>query len=413
MKKFLLMVNLTLSMALVFAIEATASTETLLHNFAGGRDGQGPIAGLIADAQGNLYGTTWNGGGSANCPAGCGTVFRLKPGLHGLWIETVLYSFVGGLDGANPVAGLVADSHGNLYGTTEYGGAGQGGVGVGTVFKLTPGGGGTYTESVLYAFKGNYHGVDVELPFGGLVLDAAGNLYGTGWNGGACFAGGVFKLAPSGGGWVESLIHNFHCTTADGANPLAGLVFDRAGNLYGTTGQGGAAMCSCGTVFELRPSPNGTWTEQVLHSFADGSDGATPIGGLVLDAAGNLYGTASAGTSYGGGVVFEVYRSGIGWSFETLYTFTRHEDGGNSLAGLVFDSHGNLYGTTPNGGVNGTVFELTPGSGGAWDYVMLWDFHSGGTDPQGGLTFGLGGNLYGTTYGGGPGDLGVVFSLTP
>jgi uncharacterized repeat protein (TIGR03803 family) len=340
----------------------------------------------------------------------------MKPGLHGLWIEKVLYSFVGGLDGANPYGGLVADTHGNLYGTTKNGGAGQGGTGVGTVFKLTRGAGGTYTESVIYAFKGNYHGVDVALPFGGVVLDAAGNLYGTGWVGGGCFAGGVFKLAPSGTGWAESLIHNFHCTSGDGANPLAGLVFDRAGNLYGTTGQGGAATCSCGTVFELRPSPNGIWTEQVVHTFTNGSDGSTPVSVLALDAAGNLYGTNSAGTIYNGGVVFELSRSGIGWTFTPLYTFTRQEDGGNPQAGVIFDSHGNLYGTTPTGGginMNGTVFELTAGSGGSWDYGVLWNFLTGGADPTDSLIFGPGGNLYGTTYGGGPGDLGVVFSLTP
>jgi uncharacterized repeat protein (TIGR03803 family) len=384
-----------------------APAETVLYSFTGGSDGANPLAGLIADSKGNLYGTTAFGGTSGSvCGAiGCGVVFELSPG----GTETVLYSFTGGSDGDNPwTGGLIADSSGNLYGTTIGGGAQAQGV----VFKLSPSG----TETVLYSFTGGSDGAD---PFAGLNADGSGNLYGTTISGGLldCGSGSeivgcgvVFKLSPGG---TETVLHSF--TGSDGSEPESSLIADSSGNLYGTTGAGGSAggchgavVVGCGVVFKL--SPGGT--ETVLYPFTGGSDGAGP-GGLIAGSSGNFYGTTFNGGASGNGVVFTLSPSGT----ETvLYSFTGGTDGANPVGNLISDSSGNLYGTTIHGGALGcrdtgcgVVFKLSPSG----TETVLYTFTGGGDGalPQAGLIADSSGNLYGTTYLGGASGNGTVFKL--
>jgi uncharacterized repeat protein (TIGR03803 family) len=284
----------------VFKLAPTGSggyTESVLHAFTGSSDGANPVGRLLMDSQGNLYGTT-EFGGSNNT----GTVFKLSPSGGG-YTESILYSFAAGSDGANPVACLIMDTTGNLYGTTAYGG-GSSINSNGTVFKLAPNGSGGYTESVLYRFTGGSDGAN---PFGGLIMDTAGNLYGTTYyGGGSQNDGDVFKLAPNGsGGYTESVLYSF--TGGDGANSLADLMLDTGGNLYGTTQSGGSN--NSGTVFMLSPNGGGGYTESVLYSFTAGSDGSVPTAGLIMDSTGSLYGTAaySGSGGFGYGTVFEIY----------------------------------------------------------------------------------------------------------
>lgn len=270
---------------------------------------------------------------------------------------TPVYNFTGGADGAFPQDSLIFDGKGNLYGTTAQGGDSQcAGFGCGVVFKLTPKTGGGWTESVLYAFHSRSEG---ENPYGGVIFDGAGNLYGTTQIGGSGgdFGGTVFKLTRNrNGSWTESVLYNF-CSLggcADGEIPEAGLIFDTKGNLYGTTLGGGGG----GVVFKLTPQRNGKWTESVLYRFCSRSncdDGAGPAASVIFDGAGNLYGTASGGGSTacngGCGVVFELLpRRGGSWKEKVLHHFTGGEDGGVPLGGLISDGAGNLYSTTVFGG---------------------------------------------------------------
>ena len=290
-----LMATLAIFTAILFVTSTwAAAEEKVLHSFSGGADGTYPYGGLIFDAAGNLYGTTTSGGTSNT-----GTVFELTPAAGGTWTEKVLHSFSGGTDGIHPYAGLIFDAAGNLYGTTDLGGA----YGYGTVFELTPAAGGTWTEKVLHNF--NNGGTDGTRPYARLTFDAAGNLYGTTYGGGAYNSyGTVFELTPAAGGtWTEKVLHSFGSGT-DGLIPYGGLIFDAAGNLYGTTAYGGTN--DLGTVFELTPKAGGGWTEKVLYSFGDGTDGVSPLAGLIFDAAGNLYGTTQHGGTYNYGTVFEI-----------------------------------------------------------------------------------------------------------
>jgi uncharacterized repeat protein (TIGR03803 family) len=339
----------------VFKLD-TSGNETVLHSFTGG-DGWEPFAALIRDKAGNLYGTTQMGGAS-----GGGTVFKLDTSGN----ETVLHSFSGG-DGAEPYAGLIMDKAGNLYGTTELGGTGTCfNVSCGIVFKLDTSG----NETVLHSFANSPDG---GIPYAGLVMDKAGNLYGTTLEYGAssnCFqgCGTVFKLDTSGN---ETVLHSFTGYPSDGAGPRAGLIMDKAGNLYGTTSfGGGSGSCGgggCGTVFKLDTSGN----ETVLHSFTNSDgDGANPNAGLIMDKAGNLYGTTFSGGDLtcsfgeGCGTVFKLDTSG---NETVLHSFTGG-DGAFPVGGLIRDKAGHLYGTTTGGGTAtcsfsegcGTVFKLTP-----------------------------------------------------
>jgi uncharacterized repeat protein (TIGR03803 family) len=342
----------------VFKLDSSGN-ETVLYTFTCGADGANSVAGLIRDAAGNLYGTTANGGNTSatNCvPSGCGVVFKLDSSGQ----ETVLYAFSGGGDGGLPQAGLIQDAAGNLYGTTYYGGNTSssscfigGSFGCGVVFKLDPSG----QETVLYAFSG---GADGANPSAGLIRDAAGNLYSTTQLGGntsnaICGAAGcgvVFKLDPSG---KETVLYTF-TGGADGLDPYAGLVRDAAGNLYGTTGYGGneGSFCySCGVVFKLDPSGK----ETVLHAFTGGVDGGFLNAGLVRDGAGLFYGeTSFGGGAQNGGVVFKVDASGK----ETVLHAFSGTDGANPVYGFLLPFESFLYGTTNGGGSHGAgvVFKL-------------------------------------------------------
>jgi uncharacterized repeat protein (TIGR03803 family) len=333
-------------------------TETVLYSFTGSTDGGQPYGSLVLDGAGNLYGTT-NYGGNANCTMGCGTVFELTPGSSG-WTESVLYSFTGGSDGREPSARLLADAAGNLYGTTMLGGTISSvcSSGCGTVFKLTKGSSG-WTESVLYAFAGGADGIS---PYDGLAFDAKGNVYGTTYAGGASAVGTVFKLTPASSGWTESVIHSF-AGGNDGKYPFGDVILDAAGNLYGTAFQGDAV--GYGIVFELLPNPKGGWRERVLHGFGN-APSASPVAGLVMDTVGNLYGTTMLGaaqTSCGGGcgTLFKLTPGTTGgWTFTAVHQFGRGTDGYHPTGDLVLDSAGNIYGTTQAGGAQGSgmVFEI-------------------------------------------------------
>ncbi len=305
---------------------------------------------------------------------------------------SVLYTFKGGTDGGNPQSGLVQGYSGNLYGTTKNGGA----YGFGTVFEVIS----TGKETVLYSFTG---GSDGKNPYGSLLLDSASNLYGTTVAGGAYGFGTVFKVDTTG---KETVLYSF-LGGANGQSPWAGLAFDSAGNLYGTTLGGGSS--GYGTVFKLDSSGHQT----VLHSFTDaGGDGAYPYAGLVLDTANNLYGTTSHGGNSGYGVAFKVNTAG---SETVLYSFTGGADGGYPWSGaLVLDASGNLYGTTDGGGAKGagTVFKLDT----AGTESVLYSFCSvygctDGAGPEGGLVQDWAGNLYGATTQGGASNAGTLFEL--
>jgi uncharacterized repeat protein (TIGR03803 family) len=308
--------------------------------------------------------------------------------------------------GTYPTAELVFDTAGNLYGTTTDGGI----YGLGTVFELQPTSSGGWKTVVLHNFSG---GADGLVPAGPLVIDSAGNLYGTTIQGGASSCnydcGTVFKLSPSNGSWKKSVIYAFK--GSDGSFPGAGLVFDSMGNLYGTTSAGGNG--DRGTVFELMPA-NGGWTETVLHSFGSfNGDGLNPRATLIFDSAGNLYGTTTNGGVGSHGTVFKLSPGSAGWTETVIHNFWVMAS--NPQAGVVFDNAGNLYGTTLSGGRNGfgTVFELSP-NGSGWIKKNIHQFSNSvdGGKPFARLAF-AGGNLYGTTSSGGAVGVGVVFELKP
>jgi uncharacterized repeat protein (TIGR03803 family) len=333
-----------------------------------------------------------------------GVVFRLSPQANGSWTETVLYSFNGGgQDGATPHDALLMDRAGNLYGTTIAGGGGQCRTGCGIVFQLSPSASGSWTETVLHRFAG---GTDGATPYSGVVSDSLGNLYGATSAGGPNQAGTVYKLARTGtGGWNESVLYSFK-GSPDGASPYAAPVFGRAGTLYGTTYGGGAG--GEGTVYQLATQADGSWSETVLHSFHGAADGSDLFESLVMDASGNLYGAAETGGSANWGVVFKLARNGSGgWTGTILHTFlgVTAQDGENPN-GLIFDASGNLYGTSVGGGVYnpGTIFKLTPNTSGEWTETVLYSFTGGndGAYPSVPLIMDSAGNLFGTTLWGGP-----------
>jgi uncharacterized repeat protein (TIGR03803 family) len=336
-----------------------------------------------------------------------GIAFKLEPQTGGGWAIKILHAFTGrGTDGSNPTASLIFDAAGNLYGTTNLAGA----YGVGTVFELSPTASGGWTETTLYAF-GN--GSDGQRPASALIFDPQGNLYGTTEQGGIYGLGTVFELSPAvSGGWTETVLHSFGNGT-DGQYPEASLIFDAAGNLYGTTTEGGTYKN--GAVFKLTPNA-GSWTEKILHSFnPNGIDGDIPFAGLVMDKTGNLYGTTNYGGAYGCGAVFELPKSG---AEKILHNFSGPPyDGQNPYAGVTFDASGNLYGTTTNGGAApaGTVFEMTP-TGNGWIEKIVHSFGTSNTDgsfPNASVTFDAFGNLYGTTFDGGSHQDGTVFAIRP
>ncbi len=389
--------NVTMTQNLSLKASFTSQQDMLLHSFGSGNDGENPVANLISDSAGNLYGTTSGGGTNRE-----GTVFKLSSN----GTETVLHNFGSGNDGQTPLGSLIFDSAGNLYGTTSAGGL----YGFGMVFELSPDG----TETVLYNFGS---GTDGQNPNAGMVFDSSGNLYGTTVNGGLFGGGTAFELSPnSGGSWTETGLYSFGGTPSDGVNPYSALIFDSSGNLYGTTTNGGAY--NGGTVFELIPSGAGIGCcrESPLYSFGNGGDGSNPHAGLVFDSSGNLYGTTVNGGTYGGGTAFELSLSGGTWTESGLYSFGNGSDGKNPYAGLIVDKSGNLYGTTLNGGLygGGMLFELLPSRIGCCRENPLYSFGNGndGRNPQAGLVFNTAGTLYGTTVNGGEFGGGTVFGIT-
>jgi uncharacterized repeat protein (TIGR03803 family) len=404
---------------------AQAQSFTVLHNFTSGGDGSFPIAGLTMDDTGNLYGAASDGGyPNPSCLYGCGTVFKLTRVQVG-WFFTPIYQFTGGDDGTTPEARVIFGPHGLLYGTTT-GDDVFGGTGKATVFSLRPPATPCKTtvcfgqEAVLYRFTGPLDGSGPGL--GDLVFDQAGNIYGTTSNGGSYGFGSVYELTPSNGSWTETILYSF-TGGEDGSQPKSGVILDQAGNAYGTTLYGGAN--ARGTVFQLTHSGTG-WNEKVLHSF--GSSGSGPYGGLLFDRAGNLYGTTqTANMGQGNGTVFMLSPSGNNWTLTTLHTFPSGFT--FPYARLTMDAAGNLCGTTSyffglandfaGQGSSGSVFKLAF-SNGNWTYVDLHDFTGGndGGGPFGSVAIDTRGNIYGTGTSGGTvlycsGGCGVVWEITP
>ncbi len=414
---------ITLALIVATSQVAQAQTLTVLHNFMKGADGAVPYAGLTIDQAGRLYGTTTTDSG------GLGTVFRMSHQGSG-WTLTPLHRFRGGpINGQAPEARVVFGPEGLLYGTTQLGGNNNGGIAFSLSPPATfcASFSCAWDPTVLYNFVYEY---GYNLDYGDLAFDPQGNIYGTdefsgttcagaGGGGGGPY-GNVWRLSKSGQNWTKTILYNFENFSA-GAEPQSGVIRDATGNLYGTTFDCGDPQCNhFGTVFELTSQPGACWAEQDLHVFS-GSDGKFPTAGLVADGNGNLYGATSTAGSNGGGTIFELSPSSGGWTFQVLYNLAGTGFGGGPQRNLMVDAAGNLYGTTYAEGAfgYGSVFKLSPGSGG-WTYTSLHDF-TGATDggyPLSQVVMDANGNLYGTTSAGGTGSecsggCGVVWQITP
>ena len=427
---------LILALAVIAPHPAAAQTFSVIYNFASGPLGANPFASLVMDRDGNLYGTTANGG-AGTCPSffdygptGCGTVFKFNPSTGRF---TVLYEFTGGTDGATPFAPLLIAPDGTLYGSTTAGGddsCSGSPPGCGVIFHLQPRPTpprnvleNYWIETPIYSFQGSPDG---QYPVGDLAMDQSGDIYGSTELGGTINSGVVFELTSSNGSWSESIPHGFLCNSGDGCEPTGGVTL-YAGDIYG--GAGGGAHAN-GTVYQLVPTGSG-WMENLLYSFTGGSDGSGPGSGVTFDSSGNLYSSTYSGGSDNGGTVFELSPPGVWTTFRLLYTFTEvaNGNGGPLHSDLIMDQAGNLYGTTFFDGAygEGAVFKLTPTMGG-YTYTSLHDFCSGagcsdGYEPAGTLVMDSSGNLYGTASGGGSplgacdsggyGNCGVIFKITP
>jgi FIMAH domain len=455
--KAVLSAGALLSVAAVGAPRAQAQVESVLHSFTGQNsadlaksDGAEPLAGLIMDSSGNLFGTTSTGGSSTSCApySGCGTAFELTADSSYSTV-VVLHSFAGS-DGVQPYAGLSMDSSDDLFGTT-FGGFSFDG----NAFELSPpaAAGGGWTDAVLHSFSpSDSAGV---IPRAAVIMDSPGDLFGTTENGGSFFGGAVFELVNNSGSYSEKVLYSFRNNGPnDGSTPIAGLIMDSSGNLFGTTYEGGSSSncpaVSCGTVYELADS-SGIYAEKVLYNFGSSgsSDGANPGAGLIMDSSGDLFGTTVGGGStncptVGCGTVFELSKpttAGGSWTETVLHTFTgqngadlANSDGASPGAGLIMGPSGHLFGTTEGGGSSpncsggcGTVFELSKPAtaGGSWTETVLHTFtgqdstdlaKSDGEAPSAGLTLDPSGSLLGTTEAGGSspncsGGCGTVFAV--
>ncbi len=409
----------TLLLAALVAPQLQAQTLNVLHSFAGTSDGLYPVAGLTIDSAGSLYGTT--AGLIYTSGPSYGSVFRLKP-HNGAWLFSPLYDFTGGNDGAYPLARVVLGSNGTLYGTVNRGGVQNCMQGCGLVFNLrprpaippsplTP-----WNETVLYSFQGSTDGAYPG--YGDIAFDAAGNIYNTGSQGGInncpghVGCGVVYKLTRSGSNYTESPLYAFTAGT-DGAFPIAAVAIDHSGNLYTTAYQGGTN--NGGTVIQLAPSGGG-YNETTIHQFIASTDGDNPWTGVLIDSSGNLFGGTSRDGIDGGGSVYEMSPSGGGWNFSVLQSFNGSGANPGPQGVLTADASGNLYGTIYAGGAHnyGAIFELRR-SGSSFTYIDLYDF-TGGSDggyPASTVTLDSVGNLYGTAYQGGTHNYGVVWQLVP
>ncbi|MGB9254714.1 MAG: choice-of-anchor tandem repeat GloVer-containing protein [Candidatus Korobacteraceae bacterium] len=414
--------------AAIFSVAVLAQAQTLqvLYNFTGGSDGQYPSGGLTIDAAGNLYGTAPLGGnfggscGPQEPYSGCGTVFKLSHRGTG-WTFAPLYAFRGddfNYDGANPEGGVVFGPDGGLYGTTLNGGGGNCTYyndGCGTAFKLSlpatvckaalcP-----WNEKVIYSVARDKG----QESYGNVAFDSAGNLYGTVTLGGQLDGGYVYELTPSNGQWTEQIVHWFDPDNEDCNAPMAGVLLDASGNLYGTANNGCHTLY--GGVFQFQPSGSG-WNENILLNFNGLGDGDGSVAALASDSHGNLYGTTDDLGPNGGGTIFELTPSDGGWVYSLVYGFGKFGQGAYPTAPVTVDASGNLYGSTGKTAVdsgNGLVFEMTP-SNGAWTETVLHYFL--GTDglyPSGNVVIDAHGNLYGTTSMGGAYGYGVIWEITP
>lgn len=405
------------SMTLLVASSSAIGREKVIHTFLG-RPGRNPSSRLVFDAAGHLYGTTSSGGHCTYVQDGCGIVFELTPTPTG-WSYSVLYVFKGHRDGASPEGKLTLDAAGNLYGTTFYGGAGEG-----TVFELSPTSDGGWTETVLHRFQG---GKDGAFPLGGVALDSADNLYGATVNGGtgcSYSCGTVYELSPSSGGWTEKILHNFKgfFVDGDGAYPEGGVGIDTSGNLFGTTLWGGTGRCSgnggCGTVFEVARGTGGRWHERLVYEFQGGNDGENPYGDVAFDPSGNLYSTTTrGGSSSSCGTVFQLKPKPRGsWTETILHRFLCDKVGPGE-GGVTLDTAGNIYGTASGGGSDyGVIFKLESGTK---EFSLLHSFtgNRDGAWPNDLILDSTGSYLYGTAYQGGIAPnysgFGVVFKIAP
>ena len=429
MKKTLRRILLLSLLASTFSNTASAQNWKEVINAGVGLYAGGPVT---ADSSGYLYGVNFDGG-TGQCYYGCGQVYRFQPNGHRL--SAFLYDFTGTTDGNGPSGSVILDAKGNIYGVTYAGGdlTACGGQGCGVVYELSPGSSG-WTESVLYNFEGGSDGMDPV----SIIFDGKGNIFGLTASGGGSFncqygtdCGIAFELSPSTtGGWTETILHTF-TGLADGGVPIGSLLLDKQGNLYGATGRGGNTACTagCGVIFELSPGSSG-WTFNTLYSF-DGTHGATPMGSLVMDASGNLYGNANNGARatsshcpYGCGSTFELSPSSSGWKLSLLHSYSNSLDGSNPYGGLLLDAKGNLYGAANSGGSQssycsngygqgcGVIFKFSPASGGKWIFDRLYTFQGfDGFGPYGDLLMDSSGNLYGTTQQGN--SYGNLFELVP
>jgi uncharacterized repeat protein (TIGR03803 family) len=377
---------------------AHAQTFTVLHQFTG-NDGYQPYGTLLRDGGGNLYGTTF-----LSLPNSTGTVFKLK-NSHGVFLMSSLLNF--NVPYGGPYGGVAIGPGGAIFGMTFGGGA----SGDGMVYATLPPSNPCraiqcpWSTTVIHSFLGGNDGAGPWL--GSLIYDQAGNLYGTTVEGGPANDGTVFKVSRVNGSWTETVLYSF-AGDSDGAYPYTGVTMDAAGNLYGTTAGGGGSGCSgghgCGTVFELSPAGSG-WNETILYRFAGMTDGANPLGGVTLDHSGNLYGTTSVAGANQGGTVFELSPSGGGWRF-TLLAAAPIAPYGGPAGNLAIGQDGALYGTTVSGDNGqdtffGQVFKVSHGSGG-WTYTTLHQFTGpDGESPYGGVILDPIGNLYGTASEGG------------
>jgi uncharacterized repeat protein (TIGR03803 family) len=398
MRKLPLSVGLLLMMLVLLSSGALAR-EKVLYQFPGGEQGNEPQSVLAFDSKGDAYGTTYYGG-----TYGWGTVFKLEQSNSG-WTEQILYSFLGSSDGYNPAGNLLIDVAGNLYGTTLYGGTGtgcqQGSYGCGgTVFELAQSNG-TWKHVVPHSFCSRTGCSDGSSP-NGLTFDKTGNLYGTTAGGGqSCGSygcGTVYELSPSHGSWTEKVLHAFN-GNGDGYYPTPGITIGESGSLYGTTCCGGGY--GYGIVYMLKRGKR-RWQEVMIYAFDGSTNFRNPNGYLTVNSTGNIFGTTTGGSSgcnYQCGMVYGLSRSKGQWFVETVYTFDGTH-GASPNPGLILDSAGNFYGSTLVGGNNnfGEVFELKPGK--TWTIELLYSFTGQGADASpNSLIFGPGGGLYGTTPG--------------
>ncbi|HTT83401.1 MAG TPA: choice-of-anchor tandem repeat GloVer-containing protein [Rhizomicrobium sp.] len=374
------------------AAPAFAQGFNVIHNFTNGSDGGVPGYSLVLDKKGDLVGAASQGGADQ-----AGIIFRMAQKKSG-WSLKPVYNFDG--TAGQPEWGVTLHK-GSIYTNASYvsvfGGA------CGSAMQIAHG-----QATLMWTYTKKVDGC----PTGNLALDKSGNAYGVTQSGGPNGWGAVFELSPSGSSWTETILHAF-AGEGDGGNPYSGLIIDKSGNLYGAATRGGNSGCGgygCGTLFELSPSQSG-WNYTALYAFGGGDDGGSPVAGLMMDKSGNLYGATESYGANGGGTVFELSPSQGNWNFSVLASLTGTT---GPVAALSMDSLGNLYGTNYRDGADnyGSVFEVSPSNGG-WTYTDLYDF-TGGSDggyPGGGVTLDAEGNLYGTTVLGGADNYGVVWEI--